>query len=99
MATEHAGNGIKEPFVPSNYEAEGVKLLILMNWGRRDGLESGDGCPEGLDSVLSGVVSDRSKDSGEPGFELRVFRWNGLRSWHFFANQYILMIFFDRCKS
>ena len=51
------------------------------------------------DSELSGVVSDRSKDSGEPGFELRVFRWNGLRSWHFFANQYILMIFFDHCKS
>ncbi len=70
-----------------------------MNWGRRDGLESGDGCPEGLDSVLSGVVSDRSKDSGEPGFELRVFRWNGLRSWHFLANHYILMIFFDHCKS
>ena len=51
------------------------------------------------DSELSGVVSDRSKDSGEPGFELRVFRWNGLRSWHVFTNQYILMIFFDHCKS
>ena len=49
--------------------------------------------------MLSGVISDRSKGSGEPGFDLRVFRWNGLRSWQFFANQYILMIFFDHCKS
>ena len=90
---------MKEALSDFSGEAGDVELKNLMGWGRRDGLESGGGCPRGLDSVLSGVISDRSKGSGEPGFDLRVFRWNGLRSWQFFANQYILMIFFDHCKS